>query len=121
MTTHAQQQGKMAEQKALNYLQAQGLTLITHNFHCRRGEIDLIFITDNTLIFVEVRLRRHTLVSAAESITPQKQQRIVQCAQYFLTQHPHYQHCNLRFDVVLFDAIHSKPQWITGAFDATLT
>lgn len=113
--------GQASEFLAATYLAQQGLTCIQRNFRCKRGEIDLICLTtEQTLVFVEVRSRSRTrYASAAESITPRKQQRIIQCSRYFLLTYPQYQHCNLRFDVVLFDNNHQSPQWICSAFDAT--
>lgn len=65
--------GSQAEQLALNYLQQQGLTLITQNYHSRRGEIDLIMLDENTLVFVEVRYRKSAAYgSALESVNSQK-------------------------------------------------
>ncbi|MCP3669207.1 MAG: YraN family protein, partial [Gammaproteobacteria bacterium] len=49
--------GTEAEDLALEYLKQQGLTLLNRNYHCRRGEIDLIMQDGNFLVFVEVRYR----------------------------------------------------------------
>lgn len=113
--------GKASESIAATYLIQQGLTCIARNFRCQQGEIDLICLTaDQTLVMVEVRQRGRTrFASAAESITPRKQQRIIHCSRYFLLTHPQYQHCNLRFDVVLFDQRDQSPHWICSAFDAS--
>lgn len=111
--------GALAEQLAAAFLQQQGLNIITQNFHAKRCEVDIIAFDKDTLVFIEVRLRNHKgYASAAESITPTKQGRILHCAQIFLMAHPHYQHCNLRFDGVLFDHLNQTPEWIQSAFDA---
>jgi putative endonuclease len=48
-----------------------GLKLVTQNYHCRFGEIDLIMKDGKTLVFVEVRLRSNNQFgSAASIITP---------------------------------------------------
>jgi putative endonuclease len=119
--TSSSQRGKASESAAADFLTKQGLHCIARNFRCRRGEIDLIFLSpDHTLIIVEVRQRSKTrYASAAESITWQKQQRIIHATRYFLVSHPRYQDCNLRFDVVLFDQQEPTPQWICSAFDAS--
>lgn len=91
--------GQQAEQIACDYLQQQGLQLITQNYHCRRGEIDLIMCDDDTLVFVEVRARRsNRFGSALESITADKQSRIIATAQQYLQQNRLQQNC--RFDVI---------------------
>lgn len=115
-----QQRGQQAEQRARDYLVQRGLTYLNQNFRGPHGEIDLIFLDSTTLVIIEVRLRRSSsYASAAESITQRKQQRIINTTQYFLQTNPCYQHCNLRFDVVLFDTINQSPEWITAAFDAS--
>lgn len=111
--------GNVAEQQAVLFLQQQGLKLVQQNFRCRSGEIDIIAFDQDTLVFVEVRLRQNKgYTSAAESITKTKQQRILHTAQYFLYTHPQYQNCNLRFDGVLFTHLNQSPEWIQSAFDA---
>ncbi len=74
----------------------------------------------HTLVFVEVRYRRSPgFGGALESITPAKQQRIMQAAQRYLQQHEHWQEHDCRFDVI---AIHGTPgqpgslEWLQHAF-----
>lgn len=111
--------GQMAEDKALGYLQAQGLQLIARNYRTPGrggGEIDLILQErDGTVVFVEVRSRSHdSFDGAGASIGSAKRQRIVFAAEHWL-------HCTgysaaCRFDVVLLDGPHL--QWLRAAFDA---
>jgi putative endonuclease len=111
--------GNLAEQQALAFLQQQGLKRVAQNFRCKGGEIDIIALDQDTLVFIEVRLRQNkSYASAAESITKTKQRRILHAAQVFLMTHPHYQHCNLRFDGVLFTHLNQTPEWVQSAFDA---
>ena len=51
--------GQFAEQKACQFLQQKGLTLIEKNYRCRNGEIDLIMLDKDQLVFVEVRFRKN--------------------------------------------------------------
>lgn len=84
-TTFKQAQGYYAESYACAYLQQAGLTLVTRNFRCKFGEIDLIMREQDTLVFVEVRYRKNQqYTSAIESITFAKQQRIRRAAQVYL-------------------------------------
>ena len=110
------QAGKNAEVLAAIYLQQQGLTLISSNYRCKFGEIDLIMHDNKSLVFVEVRLRSSAAFGgAAISITPQKQRKIAMTAEHYLQQYGN-QAC--RFDAVLMDR--SQPQnieWIKNAFD----
>lgn len=105
--------GKIAEQAAAAFLQNKGLRLITSNYYCRRGEIDIIAEDGATLVFVEVRRRRH-MSAAAESINPRKQQRLTAAATHYLAadgERP------CRFDVVLVDG-NNKINWLRNAFNA---
>ena len=93
------QLGNQAEKQACQYLQANGLSLLETNFRSRCGEIDLIMQQGNTLVFVEVRYRKHSLYGGAlESITTAKQNKIRRTAEIFLQLHPQYTDC--RFDVI---------------------
>jgi len=49
--------GTLGEQFAAQYLKNQGMKIIAKNRRFRRGEIDLIAIDGNWLVFVEVRTR----------------------------------------------------------------
>ena len=118
---HPRDQGSQAEEQALRHLLAQGMKLVERNFHSRRGEIDLVLLDAGTLVFVEVRLRNNALFgSAAESITRQKQLRVIQAAHYFLQSRSCWEGHACRFDVV---AISEQPQprieWIRDAFQPT--
>ena len=93
--------GQAAENAACVYLQAQGLILLNRNFHARQGEIDLVMLEKDTLVFVEVRFRSLShFGDAATSVTRAKQQKIIATARYFLHHHPKYQSLAARFDVV---------------------
>ena len=78
-------QGTAAEDLALRYLEAQGMTLVTRNFRCRTGELDLIMRDGEQLVFVEVRSRRYIRYGTpAESVTRTKQQRLLRAAAFYL-------------------------------------
>jgi putative endonuclease len=110
-----QQTGKEAEDRALNYLEQKGLSLIQRNYRSRYGEIDLIMKDDRTIVFIEVRYRRNkTFGGAGLSVTLQKQQRLLTTAAQFLQQHaPHYP---ARMDVLALEG--NDIEWIKNAFEA---
>jgi putative endonuclease len=75
--------GARAEAMAAEFLVARGLTIVARNFRIRRGEIDLIARDGDTLVFVEVRLRRNPhFGGAGASITTAKSARLVAAARY---------------------------------------
>ena len=114
----AQNSGERAEQLALTYLQQHGLSLLTRNFHSRRGEIDLIMMDVDTLVFVEVRYRKSAKYgSALESVNHIKQSRIIHTAQTYLQQHPE-NHLECRFDVIAIVPNNNTSEitWVKDAF-----
>lgn len=117
MKLNAHNPGLAAEKIAATFLTQQGLKLVTSNFHCRYGEIDLIMQEGPTLVFVEVRLRTNqTFGTAAASITPKKQQKLIHTAQFYLQQHALNLPC--RFDAVLLSkADMAQIEWVRNAID----
>ncbi len=112
--------GKEAEQIALDYLLAHNLELITRNFRCRVGEIDLIMLDRNCLVFIEVRYRKaNRFASAAISVDRRKQFKLIKAGAFFLCRNKQLAEHVIRFDVVALDGpseLRSKLQWLQDAF-----
>lgn len=111
--------GAEAEQAARHFLERQGCRLLCANYRTRRGEIDLIMQNGQTLLFIEVRLRRHDQFGgAAGSITWSKQQKVIASARAFLHHHPHLYHLDCRFDAVTLQRDQGSwhIEWLPGAF-----
>jgi putative endonuclease len=93
--------GKEGENRAAQALQAAGMSIIARNFRSRQGEIDIIALDGETLVFAEVKAwSRFGLESLAYSISPKKQRRIIETAKYFLSINRQYYGRAIRFDVV---------------------
>ncbi len=92
--------GAWGEELALRYLSRKGYTLVERNYRTRYGELDLILRKNNTLVFVEVKLRRGTgFGDPLEAVTPRKQAKIRSLAElYLLDREPAFD--TVRFDVV---------------------
>lgn len=117
--TETQRPGSDAESRAEQFLQRQGLVTRDKNYRSKLGEIDLIMMQNDEIIFIEVRLRSHRqFASAIESVTRGKQRKIIQTAHCYLQQHQLTEKANCRFDVIAFDGSHSDPEWIQNAFSA---
>ncbi len=96
MATNRQQLGKRGEVLAAQALRAAGLTILTCNWRCPAGEIDIIAqetapdFTQNGAavpwyVIVEVRTRRgDRFGTARESITPRKQAKLREVAQHYI-------------------------------------
>lgn len=118
-----QKRGQDAEATAAEYLQQQGLQVIARNVRYRGGELDLVCLEQQTLVFVEVRLRSNSQFGdAADSINIGKQQRVIVAAQLYLQQHPQHANRPCRFDCILFsrttDSSAHPPEWLRNAFTA---
>lgn len=110
--------GARAEALACHYLENHGLTLVSRNFYCRGGEIDLVMRDQGILVFVEVRYRRQTGYGhAAETVVRSKQVRIIRCAQYYMLCHQAWNDA-ARFDIVSLEGEVDKPaiRWLKDAF-----
>ncbi|MCH8336995.1 MAG: YraN family protein [Proteobacteria bacterium] len=112
--------GARWENQALEHLLSSGLKLLTENFRCRMGEIDLVMLDQDCLVFVEVRYRKsNRFASAACSVDRHKQCKLARAAAMFLGRHPQYCDHSVRFDVVAFDATPDNQctlQWLQDAF-----
>jgi putative endonuclease len=112
--TPKQVEGDAGEERALRYLEKQGMKLVERNFRCKGGEIDLIMQDGSTLVFVEVRMRAGTgFGGAAASVTARKQARLVIAAQTFLQRYHMPPAC--RFDVIAIDA--GQMDWLRNAIE----
>jgi putative endonuclease len=108
--------GDAAEAIAERFLQAQGLTTIARNYRCRGGEIDLIMRDRDSVVFVEVRLRRSSAFGGAgASIGVAKQRRLILAAQHYLLTLNATPPC--RFDAILMNSLEMRDvEWIRNAF-----
>lgn len=112
--------GDFWEQQAEQFLRRQGLTVLARNYRCPAGEIDLVMRSGkDTVVFVEVRYRKHEQwANALESIGKQKQQKVIKAANQLMTQKKWHNRYHARFDVVAIQGDEQSPQidWIEHAF-----
>ena len=81
--------GLWGEELAAQYLRQKGYKIIARNFRIRQGELDIIASKGKFLAFVEVKTRKNDRFGAArEFITPAKQRRLIQTAEYWCMLHP---------------------------------
>jgi putative endonuclease len=101
--------GREGEAAAALFLEKKGFTIIERNFRYREGEVDLIAMEGETVVFVEVKAWSALGIEALEqSLDKKKQYRIIETAKYFLSSHREYKYMAVRFDVVFV-----APQGIT--------
>src|ERR1700733_9410367 len=92
--------GSKGERRAAAFLRKKGLRIVGRSVSSRCGEIDLIALDGDTIVFVEVRTRRSLEAGhPAESVTVEKQARVTRAALSYLKQHRLWNR-RARFDVV---------------------
>ena len=104
------------EQTASAYLARKGMRIVTVNFRCRQGEIDLIGYHNGYLVFVEVKYRTGTEKGyALEAVDRRKQRKICRVSDYYRMIHGCPSDTPVRFDVIAIDG--GRIEWIRNAFD----
>ena len=95
--------GKLGEEVVAQWLIERGGEILARRWRWQRGEIDLIGIDHQTLLFIEVKTRNRSNLDADGllAVTPQQQARIATTAQLFLVKHPHLANYPCRFDVAI--------------------
>ena len=92
--------GAWGEKLALRYLERRGYRLVERNYRTRYGELDLILREGDTLVFVEVKLRRGLgFGDPIEAVTPRKQTTIRALAEQYLSDR------DPAFDAIRFDVV----------------
>ena len=120
--TARSRQGRAAEELAAAFLTRRGYTVISRNYRCPRGEIDIVARKDGLLCIVEVRSRATAAFGhPVETVTPAKQRRVALAAAAYLAEHGQEDQ-PIRFDVV---GIVEKPRrqltHIEAAFEPDLS
>ena len=93
--------GLRGEELAADYLhQKFGMICLEHRYRTKHGEIDLIMLDGDTIVFVEVK-KRSGIDDAAYAILPQQQQRIWRAAENFIKNNPQFDDFDVRFDAFL--------------------
>jgi len=120
---HTRAIGSVTENIALQHLKENGLSLVTKNFNHKIGEIDLIMVDKDSLVFIEVRYRKNTNYGLPEeTVNYKKQTKIKKTAMIFMSQNGQYKNVQPRFDVVAMTPNKSGSgdnmliNWIQNAF-----
>jgi putative endonuclease len=99
--TPRQRLGDFGERQAARFLEARGHRLVARGWRCPAGEIDLVTLHGDELVFVEVRTRRgERLGTPEESIDARKAARLLALGDHFLAAHPEHEGRIWRVDLV---------------------
>lgn len=78
--------GRHGEDLAARHLASQGYEILSRNWRCPGGELDIVARDGECLVLVEVRTRRgQDLGSPEDSITPAKQARLALLAEAYVS------------------------------------
>ena len=82
--------GRRGETLAVRALRRHGFAVISRNWYCPHGEVDLVARRNRELYFIEVRTRRTTMgPTPEESLTARKLRRMETVARTWLGTHAH--------------------------------
>jgi putative endonuclease len=113
--------GRDGERVAEQFLKQKGFKIVERNYRCAAGELDLIVLDRRVVVFVEVKTRTGlSYGTPLEAVAYRKQQKMIQAAQYFLSEKGLHQR-DARFDVVGVSWPGREPvvEHIENAFDLT--
>ena len=92
--------GRRGEDEAVRYLEQRGLVVLSRNWRCRDGELDVVAVDGDRLVVCEVKTRSGTRFGEpAEAVTPRKVARIRRLTQAWLAAH-HVPWVEVRYDVL---------------------
>lgn len=76
--------GRAAEDRAAAYLLGLGYTIVTRRFKSHSGEIDLVALEDEVVVFVEVRSRTTGRLRPEETIDSTKTRALFMAAEEYM-------------------------------------
>lgn len=122
MSQETLQTGKTGEDKAAGYLVSNGYRIIERNWKTQGGEIDIIAVKCETIVFVEVKTLPNATPDMLQAVLGiQKQKRIIKTSKRFIQIHREYSKYFVRFDVIINDMQGLPPVYhIENAFSEFL-
>ena len=91
--------GAYGEVLAARYLRDLGHIIVTTNFRCHLGEIDIISVDGDTMVFTEVKTRISRFIPAVESVNLTKQRKIMLTARVYAASY-RVKYLKFRYDII---------------------
>ena len=92
--------GNYGEKIACQYLEKKHYQILEKNFLSYRGEIDIIALDKDCIVFVEVKTRTQSFCGLpSEAVNRKKKRQLYKVAEYFIYLH-HWEDKKVRFDVI---------------------
>lgn len=111
--------GAFGENLAADWLTENGYRVLDRNFSCRAGEIDIIAMQSDTVVFIEVKTRSsNRFGQPSEAVSTSKQRKLVKTALYYMQKNKLLEYM-CRFDVmeiIADDENNSRINLIKDAF-----
>ena len=109
--------GRIGEKSAGKYLRKKGYKIIEKNYTTKIGEVDLIALYGDLLVFIEVKTRSSTAYgNPGDAVDYFKQKKYVLLAKEYLMLKKEYREKPVRFDVV--EVLNGEINHIESAFFA---
>ncbi len=108
---------KKGEDFAYKMIKSMGYKVLERNYRCGMGEVDLIALDGDVLVFIEVKTRKYSVEYAKEAIDKRKKRKLILLASYYIKKKRLY-HLRVRFDVIAvqINGKHFKFELIKNAF-----
>lgn len=100
--------GLKGENAAAHFLEQRGYEIVARNWTCKLGEIDIVALYDNIVVFVEVKTRKNLLTGLPEDAVTAKKRKKYECLAAMFLQDHDYVDMPVRFDVIGILVINSK-------------
>jgi len=109
--------GKEGEQQAAEAVKAAGMEIIARNVRSKYGEVDIVAIEGETIVFIEVKTwTAYGIEDLQYSIDIRKQQKIIKTAKYFLSENRKYSKMTVRFDVIFVKNDKVSSGYLSGGY-----
>jgi putative endonuclease len=95
------EKGRAGEIAAAFLLEEKGMLILERNFRTRSGEVDIIALDGETLVFIEVKTWSVYGIDTLEhALNDKKRRKIIETSKYFLMLNRKYRYMAIRFDIV---------------------
>jgi putative endonuclease len=107
--------GKEGEEQAAAAIKAAGMEIIARNIRSKYGEVDIVALDGETIVFIEVKAwTLYGMEDLQYSVDIRKQRKIIKTAKYFLSENRKYSKMTVRFDVIFV-----KNNKVSGGYQIT--
>jgi len=107
--------GREGEEQAAAVVEAAGMEIIARNIRSKYGEVDIVALEGETIVFIEVKAwTSYGMEDLQYSVDIRKQRKIIKTAKYFLSENRKYSKMTVRFDVIFV-----KNNKVSGGYQIT--